>query len=81
MLFFSGDSYPYPANQTIVSEYLLGPNQVHQAILPFGGALSGVAIEQAQARGLLNARLGAANDCPPPSVQPSGRTSGCGFRF
>jgi hypothetical protein len=78
-LFFNTDSYQ--ANQTAVGEYELDTHQLHQAILPFGGAISGVAIDQPQARALLNATLGAATACLSPTVQPSGRTASCGFRF
>ena len=77
-LFFT--AYSYVENTTTVGEYVLATGETHVTTLPFGGALQGTALSHHDARALC-ARTGAASACVPPTVQPSGRKSPCGFKF
>jgi hypothetical protein len=53
----------------------------HVTTLPFGGATYGTAPTRRDAQALLRSPAGTATACVPPTIQPSGRTGPCSFRF
>ena len=78
-LYFTSDSYQQ--GETRLGEYVVATGDVHFATLPFGGAIRGVAVDRADVEALLDAPIGTEAACPPPAIQPSGRTGACAFEF
>lgn len=78
-LLFSSWSYQQP--ETLLGWYRPADGHLEVAILPFGGALSFVVLEQDDAGAFLPAELGPRENCGQVGSYPSGRTGICGFRF
>lgn len=78
-LFFNADSYA--RTTTLLGRLVLPDRRLELATLPFGGGISALAVGRNEVKGLLGARTGDPQACPPPTIQPSHRTSGCAFAF
>jgi hypothetical protein len=71
----------YGEASTIVGRVDVDSGVSESVRLPFGGTLSAVAVDRADAGSFLPTELAADPDsCPPPNIQPSNRTAACGFR-
>lgn len=77
-LFLASNSYQ--TGTTDLSRYSLEEGSLEHATLPFGGLLNFVVADRAEIGPLPNPTA-TAEDCPPPAIQPSGRTTDCSFSF
>lgn len=85
--YFSESSYQRA--HTPLGQYVVATGRVRRGTLPFGGLHDFLVLDRDDATAMFEAKLGQANQCPAPSVQPSGQTElqlqdalkPCGFRF
>ena len=75
-------TYSYSQATTIVGRYQIASGAVESLRLSFGDTLRAVAVDRTDAKSFLPAdgTLADPSSCPPPTLQPSYRTTQCGFR-
>jgi hypothetical protein len=74
-------SYSYGESSTVVWRYQVSDQQFDSVVLPFGGAMTPVAVDNAVAGAYITDETGEAGECRAPFMQPSGRTEICTFDF
>jgi hypothetical protein len=74
-------SYSCGESETVVWRYGISDQDFTSIILPFGGAMSPVAVDASVADAYISENLREMEECRAPTVQPSGRTEICSFGF
>lgn len=73
-------SYGYGQRETQVWRYDIADDDFRTVVLPFGGTLTPVAVENSLAGGFIGEEI-ESEGCPAPTAQPSGRTGICTFDY
>ena len=76
-----GTSNSYGRSQTVVWRYVVGTEAFMSVVLPFGGGMTPVVVDDAYAGAYLTDTLVAPGACRAPNTQPSGRTGICTFEY
>jgi hypothetical protein len=74
-------SYSYGTDQTVVWRYETTDQEFEAVVLPFGGALSVVVIDDSVVDAYIAGEPVEPNQCRAPSGQPSGRSEICTFGY
>jgi hypothetical protein len=74
-------SYSYGESSTVVWRYQVSDQQFDSVVLPFGGAMTPVAVDNSVVGAYITEETGEMSECRAPQVQPSGRAEICTFAF
>jgi hypothetical protein len=74
-------SYSYGGSSTVVWRYQVSDQQFDSVVLPFGGAMTPVAVDDSVAGAYITDETAEASECRAPTMGPSGRTGICTFEF
>jgi WD40 repeat protein len=74
-------SYSYGGSSTVTWRYQVSDQEFSAVVLPFGGAMTPVAIDNSVADAYITDETAEASECRAPMLQPSGRTEICSFGF
>lgn len=74
-------SYSYRENRTVVWRYRLSDEEFSSIVLPFGGALSLVVIDNSFSDAYIGELIVDPSQCHAPGSYPSGRTGICTFEY
>jgi hypothetical protein len=74
-------SYSYGGSSTVMWRYQISGQDFSAVVLPFGGAMTPVAVDNSVAGAYITDHAGEASECRAPVIQPSGRTEICTFGF
>ena len=75
------NSWSYGDSLTVVWRYQVVDRDFAVAVMPFGGALSSVVVENSVADAYIGDNPDLTKVCPAPSLHPSGRAGICAFRY